>query len=102
MGTCAPLVMLPKSPRSRPSTIAANAIWAWNVRVRIEWLLLSLSLQSVALHAQGEFVGSARCTVCHTQVGSITQKLHHESACESCHGPGLAHVEALDADKLAI
>ena len=62
-----------------------------------------LALQSGSLYGQGGFVGSARCTVCHTtQAGVITQKPHRESACESCHGPGLAHVEALDSDKLAI
>jgi len=71
--------------------------------VRIEWALLLLALQSAALYAQGGFVGSARCTVCHTTLaGKIAQKPHSESDCESCHGPGLAHVEALDADKLAI
>src|SRR5258705_3190602 len=82
MGACALLVMLPESPRLQPSTIAANAIWAWNVRVRIEWALLLLALQGAALYAQKGYVGSARCEVCHkTQAGSINQKLPCEAAC---------------------
>lgn len=87
----------------RRSTIAANATRVWNFRVRTEWAVLWLVLQSSALYGQGGFVGSPRCAVCHkAQADEFHKNRHHDSSCESCHGPGLAHVEALDPARLKI
>lgn len=70
--------------------------------MRNEWAVLMLLLQGPALYGQG-FVGSERCAVCHKpEAESFGHTPHKEAACESCHGPGLAHVEALDPDKLAM
>jgi len=71
--------------------------------VRIEWRALLLLLVAASAFAQGGFVGSDRCAVCHeAQSTGFARNPHRAAACESCHGPGLAHVEALDPAKLAV
>jgi DmsE family decaheme c-type cytochrome len=71
--------------------------------VRIKWVFLSVALFSTAGFAQSGFVGSDRCAVCHEpQAKAFARNVHKSGACETCHGPGLAHVEALDPAKLAV
>ncbi|HEU0121887.1 MAG TPA: DmsE family decaheme c-type cytochrome [Bryobacteraceae bacterium] len=71
--------------------------------MRIEWAILLFVLQSFVLFGQGGFVGGARCAVCHAaQAETFAANRHHASTCEACHGPGLAHVEALDPEKLKV
>jgi len=58
------------------------------------------------------YIGSKRCVVCHAEeskgfadnphqvVGRIGRLQSPETECESCHGPGLAHVQALAPEPL--
>ena len=67
-----------------------------------------------AATATGGYVGSDRCAVCHAEQFNAFPTNPHaaverskrweaaEVACESCHGPGLAHVQALDPAALAV
>ena len=80
------------------------------------WMLLLLLAIPLSAPAQtgGGFIGSKRCAVCHAeQAREFSGNPHsllsrsqlwesQEVACESCHGPGLAHVEALDPAPLAV
>ena len=80
---------------------------AWSA---LAWCGLATLLLLAAPLARGEegYVGDAACLPCHESVGApFAETIHakvlnekvarapeHANSCESCHGPGLAHVEA--------
>jgi DmsE family decaheme c-type cytochrome len=73
------------------------------------WALLLLLAVPGGLFGQTRgYIGSERCAVCHEETSAAFSNNPHAPAaasatvCESCHGPGLAHVQALDAVKLAV
>lgn len=79
------------------------------------WALLFLLAFPSGLFAQtGGYVGSERCAVCHKEEAEAFDTNPHAASsatnawedrrtlCESCHGPGLEHVEALDPAPLAV
>jgi DmsE family decaheme c-type cytochrome len=60
------------------------------------------NVQKVARHSPEDFVGSETCRACHEdQFGSFAKTAHAKlsgwkvdrQGCESCHGPGKAHIE---------
>lgn len=74
-------------------------------------LALTSLLRAKEQSAQAEYVGSETCMECHEEVGSAFKKTIHGrladfelkgqiSGCESCHGPGGAHVEEEDPSKI--
>ncbi|MBN2225853.1 MAG: DmsE family decaheme c-type cytochrome [candidate division Zixibacteria bacterium] len=79
----------------------------------LQGMLVIALLTWVAIPADGKappdaaFVGSATCLDCHDEIGEAFQKTVHGLAyaaddsrgavsCESCHGPGSAHIEEAD------
>lgn len=80
------------------------------------WMMLLLLAMPLSAGAQskGGYVGSERCAVCHDEHSAGFDANPHallttserweaqEIACESCHGPGLAHVQALDPAPLEV
>lgn len=80
----------------------------------IGWLALLLVFAVPVMgQAPGAgFIGSKRCAVCHAEqtktfaqnphaaVARIARLASPETECEACHGPGLAHVEALATEPL--
>ena len=68
-------------------------------------------LQAASQAEEGGYVGSEMCMECHDEVGQAFKKTIHgrladfelrgyPSECESCHGPGSAHVEEEDPAKI--
>lgn len=44
------------------------------------------------------YAGEATCTECHEETSDLKgTDLHAELSCETCHGPGLTHVDSQDA-----
>ncbi len=79
------------------------------------WALLLFFAVPGGLLGQGRgFIGSERCVVCHKETAQSFSTNPHApptvsgsarsapTTCESCHGPALAHVQALSADELAV
>ena len=86
----------------------ASVAWA-------PWAFLLLFALPGGLLGQGRgFIGSERCAVCHTETAAAFLDTNPHAPgpssasgasfgpCESCHGPGLAHVQALNAAELAV
>lgn len=74
-------------------------------------LVFSSSLWAKPVVEKANYVGSETCLQCHEEVGKAFQKTIHGrladfetkgsiSGCESCHGPGSAHVEDQDPTKI--
>ncbi len=76
-------------------------------------LLLLAAVAALTAQDKG-FIGSDKCVVCHEERSTGFAANPHavlsdskrweaqEIACESCHGPALEHVEALDPTRLAV
>lgn len=74
-------------------------------------IILLPSLRAKEAAAQANYMGSETCMECHEEVGKAFQKTIHGrlaefelkgqvGGCESCHGPGSAHVEEEDPSKI--
>ena len=49
------------------------------------------------------YAGKESCVECHEdQVENMESDLHASLACETCHGPGLAHIEQEDAASILV
>ncbi|MCB9386089.1 MAG: DmsE family decaheme c-type cytochrome [Bryobacterales bacterium] len=94
------------APDGRKASLFSSMPWA---------MLLLLSIPAGAgAQTKGGYIGSEKCKVCHEEqmhgfdndphmVLATSQRFEDkELLCESCHGPGLPHVEALDPSRLAV
>ncbi len=81
---------------------------------RLPALLLLTALPLTLAAQEKGYIGSERCVVCHEDQSKGFSSNPHTAlaesdrweggrfACESCHGPALEHVEALDPSRLAV
>lgn len=45
------------------------------------------------------YAGRKECADCHSEIAAMVEKFPHRGvSCESCHGPGQAHVDDIDVD----
>ena len=52
---------------------------------------------------QTKFVGSFGCGECHAErAEAYASSAHKEVSCETCHGPALGHLTAIDKDRVAL
>ncbi len=80
---------------------------------RTWWLASLLLLVAGLAYSQAEYAGSAMCALCHEDVATAFESNPHSvlnnnprlglaegQACESCHGPGTAHMESISPEAI--